>query len=111
MGEASSATTTSFVSGAPTSAMSTYCANIGGLAERLDLDCFHGCSLRGRTDCLDLGRRGPFRSPRFWQTRFSPVGDRANYGSEFFAFVGQGVGEARRVPLVKRRLNQATTLQ
>jgi hypothetical protein len=68
-------------------------------------------ALRGRPDCLGLGRRGPSLSPGFRQTRFSPLGDSANYGSEFFAFVSQRIGEARRVPLVKSRLNQVATLQ
>jgi hypothetical protein len=84
--------------------VSTHLRDIGGLAERLDLDCFHGCSFRRRPDCLDLDRRGPSRSPGFWYTGFAPVGDSANYGSEFFYFCrptcarsGEGaVGYARR---------------
>jgi hypothetical protein len=66
--------------------------------------------------CRSLGLLTPgskrfVSGPGIWQTGFAPLGDSANYGSEFFALVGQRVGEARRVPLVKGGLNQAATLQ
>jgi hypothetical protein len=56
-------------------------------------------------------QRVPSLSFGFWYAGFAPVGDSAKYGTEFFAFVGQRVGEAGRVPLVKSRFNQAATLQ
>jgi hypothetical protein len=85
--------------------------DIGGLAKRLDLDSLHGCFVHGRPDCLGPARRRPSPTPGFWYTGFAPLGDSSDYGSEFLAFVSQRIGEARRVPLVKSRLNQAATLQ
>jgi len=91
--------------------MSTYFATSVGWPNAWIWSTFIAALSTDEPDCLRLGGRGPPRPPGFWYTRFAPVGDSTNYGSEFFAFVGQRVGEARRVPLVKSRLNQAATFQ
>ena len=54
---------------------------------------------------LESGSKGPPLLPGVSNIGLAPVGDGANYGREFFTFLGQRVGEAWGVPLVKARPN------
>jgi hypothetical protein len=60
---------------------------------------------RRRLEPLTARLKGPAPVPRSSNIGFAPIGDGANYGREFFTFLGQRVGEAWGVPLVKGRPN------